>query len=105
MRKYKMEAELKAIAEKVAENITVRDCEHSDEFRPSTPEEKEIIYKVIYGSLSGLNWSEESRGSDEAVKAVIDTAEYLIDLFIPYCNGYLTVYNPLKRILGEWETV
>lgn len=104
-REVKTEAELKEIAEAMSETIMIRTYENGnskDTRRKTTKPEKAIIYKIAYGALLALNHGEDSRSSRLAEQKIIDTAEFTIDLFIPDCNGYDTMYIPLKKAVAEW---
>lgn len=106
IRIYKQESELKELAKTMAESITIRTyCNNNsdDTTRPTTEIENELLFKVVYAALLGLNWGETIRGNQESTQAIIDTAEFTIVQFIPECNGYDTVYLPLKKVVAEWE--
>ena len=105
-REVKTEAELKEIAEAMSETIMIRTYENgnsNDTRRKTTKPEKAIIYKIAYGALLALNHGEEVRSSRMAEQSIVDSAEYTIDLFIPECNGYDTIYIPLKKALASWK--
>lgn len=105
VRVYKKESELKEIAEGISQEIVIRTYENGnskDIRRKASKPEKDIIFKVAYGALLALNYGEDSRSSRLAEQKIIDAAEFTIDLFIPNCNGYDTMYNPLKKALANW---
>jgi hypothetical protein len=107
MRSHKTEAELKAIAEAIAGAITIRTYDangnSTDTKRHSTTEEQQVIFKIAYGALLGINCDKVGRNDGRITQAIIDTAEYTIDLFLPDCNGYDTIYCPLKTALENWN--
>ena len=105
IRAHKTEAELREMAEAISEEVVIRTYENgnsSDTRRKASAKEKVIIYRIAYGALLGLNWGEDCRSSRLAEQKIIDTAEYTVDLFIPDCNGYDTIYIPLKKALANW---
>ncbi len=105
VREHKTEGELNEIADRISDTIMIRTYTNgnsNDERRATTPEEKSIIYKIAYGALLGLNWGEDCRASRIAEQKIIDTAEFQIGLFIPECNGYDTIYIPLKNAVKNW---
>lgn len=105
VREHKKESELKEIAEGISQEIVIRTFENGssrDTRRKATVKEKAIIYRVAYGALLALNHGEDSRSSQLAEQKIIDTAEFTIDLFIPDCNGYDTMYIPLKKAVANW---
>ncbi|MEG1926622.1 MAG: hypothetical protein RR415_12850 [Ruthenibacterium sp.] len=112
MRIHKSEKDLMASAKKIAEAITINietkigGSTHSDtETRPTTTAENELIFKIAYATLLGLNWGEQTRNCPQSAQAIIDTAEFAINLFIPECNGYNTMYLPLRTLVDAWEDI
>ena len=96
---------MKAIAENISENITIRTYTNgnsNDTKRKASTAEKAIIFRVAFGALLGLNWGTDTRKSRKSEQAIIDTAEFTIGQFIRDCNGYDTIYLPLKKALAEW---
>lgn len=107
MRKYLDVESLKFMANLISDTITIRTYDErgnsNDKTRPATKEEQKIIYNITYGALHTLNYGKQMRSSKEMTQAVIDNAEITLDLFIPNCNGYDTMYCPLQAIIREWE--
>ena len=105
IRQHKSEAELKAIAEEISQTIMIRSYNNgnsTDTRRETSTAEKEIIFKIAYGALLGLNWGEQTRSSLQSEQAIIDTVEFIMGQFIWDCNGYDTIYLPLKKAIQEW---
>ena len=107
MRKYLDTESLKFMANLISDTITFRTHDErgkrNDKTRPATKDEKKIIYNIAYGALHTLNYGKQIRSSKDMVQAVIDNAEITLDLFIPDCNGYDTMYCPLQAIIRDWE--
>lgn len=105
-RKYKEEKELRELARGISEFVTIRTYENGnscDTKRKAKKAESDIICKIAYSALLGLNWGEKTRNNDDMAQAIIDTAEFTINQFLPECNGYDTMYLPLKAILRHWD--
>ena len=99
--KMKNEKELKEIAEQLSQNIRIRTKERNDIRRDATDEERKALYNVIFSALFTANEFREN--FNDTIKSVIKhNAETTIDSFLPDCNGYLSVYNPLDNALTEW---
>lgn len=103
-REYKPESELRKAAQELAQEIVIRD-ESGDTRRRSTTPEREILYRIIYAAFSTLNYSVENRRNPAAEQAILDNAEFACNMFLPECNGYLAVYNPIRRYIEEWKRV
>lgn len=106
MRAHKSEAELKTIADGISRKIVIRFYERGnskDEEREPSTSEREYIYKVAYGALLGLNLDQITRSSAVAADAIINASEYILNQFLLDCNGYDTIYCPLKKVVREWE--
>lgn len=105
MKEHKTEIELKGIAMKISEMITIRSYNKGnseDKQRKSTNKEKDIIFKIAYSALLSLNWHLEPNASN-VTTAIINTAEFAINQFLPDCNGYETIYCPLREATREWD--
>ena len=106
MRKHMSETELKSIAEGISESIVIRYYDGGtshDVRRVPTTEQKETLYKILFGALLGLNWGETNRSNKIAEDAIINAAEFTTHLFLPDINGYDSVYIPLRKAVSEWE--
>ena len=111
--KHRPEAELKEIAAKIAENITLRTYYHignngehiqssdgnsEDTTRTTTATEKEKIYTIAYGSLLAINWR---RNYPESFQGILDAAEFTLDVAFEKdfeVNGYITIYIVIARV-------
>lgn len=106
MRKHYTETRLRELANTIADTMVERTYDNGnscDTRRKTNGEERIVLYNVAFGALLALNWGESHRGTRGEEQAIIDAAEFTIDLFLPHCNGYDTIYNPLKRVLKDWE--
>ena len=102
------ESDLREIASTISKKITIREVDDSgtkDIQRTSTSLEYNILFNIIYGALLSLNWGEKCRSCADMEQAIVDTSEFTVDLFIPECNGFCTVYLPLKKCLEEWNNM
>ena len=104
MRKMRTQLELKNLATDISKEIALTSNPEQCFIvkLPTDHEQADTIYRVAYGALLGLN-SSAGLGSDIAARAFIDAAENILDQLIPKCNGYVTMYAPLTRILTKWE--
>lgn len=104
------EEQMTEAAEHIAEDITIR-TDAGDEAREATAEEAAIIKAVALGALLSARWVRKP----EALQTIIDTAEFTLNQLMKTtlprfdsdgreqeCNGYLTIYAPLKKITAKW---
>lgn len=94
MREYVKET-VKTVVER-----SYRNGSSNDVRRPSTPQEAEILEKIIYGALESLLFGGE-------VQTVCDTAEFIGMMFLPcsagpecnktHLNSCDTIYWPIKK--------
>lgn len=97
---------LRKMAAEIAKHITIRtykDGCSNDARRKTTKAEEEIIYKLSYSALLGLNHGENARQSKIAEDAIINAIEYTLLLMIPDANTYDTIYLPLRRTVENWR--
>ena len=88
--------ELKAISKIIAANITIRATENEVEFtRKSYGWEETAIYNVAFGTLIECRF----RYNPEAIDPALHTAENILDEFLPHCNGYMTLFTKLDKLL------
>lgn len=105
-RKNLTEEERHAIADKIAQSIVIRTYNNGsscDTRRETTAEEQRAIYNVANGALSSLQWGADTMQDPRLERSIIDTAEFIINQFLPDCNGYDTIYIPLKNAVDEWR--
>lgn len=106
VRKWYPEERLEEMADKIAETIVIRSYENGcsiDTKRYTTPEEREVLSKVSFGALLALDYGAHVRKDRGQEQAVIDAAEFILDLFIPEANGYDSIYAPLSDEVLNWE--
>lgn len=95
-----MKKEYMEKAEEISKTITIRTYDNGnsvDTTRESTPEEKEIIFRLAYSAFLAYNFS---GGKDE--NGIFNMAEFCLHQFIPSANSYMTIYIPVKEALRLW---
>ena len=106
MRKHRTENELREIAEKIAETIVIRSYDERgnsrDDRRPTDGQERITLRDIAFGALLTLNYGETFRRERIAEDAIIETAEFTVDLLIPGVNGYDSIYIPLREAVKAW---
>lgn len=97
------ENELRKMADIIAQNITIRkDADGNSTSRPTTEPEAKIIGNVAYSALWTKNY--HNRTMDKDTEQIIkDMAEMALNVSLPGCNGYETIYRPLQKAFDEWE--
>lgn len=78
------------------EKIYGDDGTSEDVKRDCTPEEHEILSKLMYAVFLSLHSYD-----DADIQTALAVAEYSADLMIPNLNGYLSIYCPLLEIIDE----
>ena len=102
---YLSEKELHKMADVIARNITIRDIVNGasyDTTRPTTEQEAETISDIAFAALWTRNYHYQTMNKDTE-RIIKDMAEMTVDKFLPKCNGYDTIYNPLQEAFDEWE--
>lgn len=94
------EEELKAIAAKLSQTVFEYEATAP---RAATPAERNVLYKIMYGTLLGCQWGEVTRNDANRLQAIVDTAEFICNNFFPDLNGYKTLYLPIKDFLHNRE--
>lgn len=105
-RRYLPENKLCEIAGQIAANITYRTYRggnSEDICRKSTAAEYDIIYKIALAALLALNNGETARQSRIAEDAIINAAEYTLNIMVMGVNGYDTLYQPLRKAMQDWR--
>ena len=103
---YLPEPVLRKMAAEIAENITIRtyvDGCSRDDRRPTTDAERDVLYKLAFSALLGLNHGETARQSKIAEDAIINAIEYTLVLSIPEANSYDSLYIPLRKTVENWR--
>lgn len=105
MKKWKTESELQIIARKISWKVWMRGTDGVDTILELPQDEQEKVYNIVYGALLALDYGSGMMNVDNAQsrQAILDTAEYVFDVFFPFANGYLSVYRPLEHVIDEWE--
>ena len=62
-----------------------------DEFREATPEELYLYMNIGLGAIGCARFTKD-------IQHCTDAAEWIYDEFIDNCTGYMTIYNPIKRV-------
>lgn len=115
-RKYKPESELREIARSISErNIYIRTSTGDIERKPRKAE-RDLIYRLAWGTLLGLNSGESVRTNHAEEWAVVNAAEYILittskGIKLPeqkddeesHINSYLSFYIPIMNALDDWR--
>lgn len=108
-RVYKSEEELREIARKISDSVSERPTENTSGRRRHTNiGEQGMLFKIAYGALHALNECPVDEihryfTMSDSEDAVLQATENIFDLFFPTCDGYLSIYCPLWRVLKNWE--
>jgi len=95
------EQEMKRLARENSKEIVIRsynDGNSSDDRREATPEESEILYRLLYAAMLAYGW----RSNGGSIDSILDTAEFVCHQFLPEANAYDSVYIPLRKITQTW---
>lgn len=107
MARYHMtEAALAIIARRISKEITIRtyvDGTSEDITSEANNHQQEILHKIAFGALLGLNWGGEVVQSKSMEQAILDSSEFTLMQFIPGVNGYDSLYNKLRAVLEAWK--
>ncbi len=117
MRKNMTTQEKCKIADEISKTIVVRDYINGnlrDTRRETTEKERKILYNVVLAALNTLNYTaaDENGVYDTKTHAILNTAEYMFMRFITECfpvggnahaNSYDSIYNPLTKVIRDWE--
>lgn len=92
-------SQLREIARDYSSSIVIRsykDGSSSDDRRPATKPEREILENILYAAMVAYLYRSEDNGG--SIEAVLDMAEFTCHQFLPECNAYDTIYTPLRKI-------
>ena len=124
MRKAMTVEERRNIANEISKTIVIRDYVRGnsrDTRRETTESEKNILYNVALAALNSLNFlaSDEKDVYSTKTHAILNTAEFMFMEFIAdilplddgtytdseevHANSYDSIYNPLAKVIREWE--
>lgn len=89
----------------------VRKDENGREYdvkRNATSAEKKLLRGIFAGAIGAMNWGEEIRSDDHQAHAIIECAEFTVlnlwnDKKGDRIQSYLSVYNPLCKVLRDWK--
>lgn len=104
MKAFRNEGIMKAYALEYSKR-DVTDMNDGGEWRTRMPtvSESNMLYKLFYGAMLGMNWGEENRSDSKRRDAIINAFEFEANLLLPKLNNYNTVYCRLKEYEREWE--
>jgi hypothetical protein len=106
MKKYLNEKFIDTLANFYStEEVTYKTEDERWETRMPIDWEREVLYKIFKGAIWALNWGEMTRSDKGRRQAIIDSAEFMANEFLPQLNNYNTVYCRLQKIDREWEEV
>lgn len=105
------------IADEISKTIVIRDYVRGnsrDIRRKTTKIEKNIIYNIAIAALDSINFiaSGEKSMYDTKTHAILNTAEFMFMRFIEdvlpinseaHANSYDSIYNPIAKVVREWE--
>ncbi len=105
VRRWYPEDKLREMAEEISGSLVTRAYVDGSYWvrRPTTESEKAILFNIAFGALLGLNYGEDVRSCRRLEQAILSTVEFTSNEMLPDTNGYETIYNPLRRALGDWE--
>ncbi len=85
---------LKTYTADLAKTITTRPYEGTNIRRDATPEEADIIQRILYGAMRTI----ESGGcTSRDIDVIACTAEFICKQFLPDVNCYKTIHLPILR--------
>lgn len=86
-------------AEKIASFITLR-SESGNLKLKTKKREKNIIFQIALKALQAIQTNDDSK----ILQYICDSAEIKLNRKLEKCNGYETLYLPLKEIITKWKT-
>lgn len=95
------EQNMKRLARENSKEIVIRsynDGNSNDYRREATPEESEILYKLLYAAMLAYTWQPNGGSID----IILDTVEFACHQFLPEANAHDSIYIPLRKITQTW---
>lgn len=115
-RKYKPESELREIARSISERNIYICTSTGDIERKPRKAERDLIYRLAWGTLLGLNSGESVRTNFAEEYATVNAAEYILittseGIKLPeqkddesaHINSYLSFFCPIIDALTSWR--